>query len=241
LIQGDLNESDEESFESNRNDDEELDHDDEDVLNNSANSQSELLDKSRSVHKDYSTTSDTIKIERSIKASNSTGNVTEITEVTKELKNTQIANKNAINSLKNSSYMDDVSYDENRQSKADFQSKKLLKASVIVYEQVKKIKQTAYQTYPDLQLPGNILYIYQIRSNLNNKSSSCTRKPCTYICCCLRFFKKSTRRVEYDSRWASQEEFKRILITNRMFMDHFPNNVDDALKYFNFTDPLHYL
>jgi hypothetical protein len=228
-----LNKSNEESFESYRNGDDEPDQDDDDLLNTSANSQSELLDKIRNVHNNYSTTNNSIKIERSIKISSSNENLNEITEITKETKNIQIANKKEINSLKNSAYLDEAPNDNEKLRSC--------KASVIIYEQVKKIKQTAYQTYPDLQLPGNILYIYQIRSYLKNKPSSCTRKPCKYICCCFRLFKKSKRRVEYDSRWASQEEFKRILITNRMLMDHFPNNVDDALKYFNFTDPLHYL
>ena len=39
--------------------------------------------------------------------------------------------------------------------------------------------------------------------------------------------------AEYDSRWADRDEFKKILITNRIIMDHFPDTVDNALKYFS--------
>ena len=90
----------------------------------------------------------------------------------------------------------------------------------MAYQKVKKMMHTVYSTYPDLELPGHIMYIYSIQRRAGFGQSQSARVAAT---------------PEYDSRWAQPDEFKKILITNRIIMDHFPNTVDNALKYFSTT------
>ena len=90
---------------------------------------------------------------------------------------------------------------------------------------IKKMKRHVKETYPRLVLPGNILYIYQIESMTK-------RSCCSSLCSSIFCFCTSKTLIAYDSRWAHRSEFKKILITNRMLLDHFPNQVDDALDYF---------
>ena len=101
----------------------------------------------------------------------------------------------------------------------------------IMSNQVKQMMNTVYETYPELELPGNILYIYHIQSNLNMTNSKIKSLFKKLLC----FFKSMNQIniMDFDSRWASREEFKKILLTNRMFIDHFPNTVEHGLKYFN--------
>ena len=73
---------------------------------------------------------------------------------------------------------------------------------------------SALDTYEDLNLPGNILYIYDLESRSRRCYSLCKGTP------------------SFDCRWANSEEFKKIIITRRMLIDHFPNTLHDALKYF---------
>ena len=116
----------------------------------------------------------------------------------------------------------------------------------------KELMTKVYDTYIEMELPGHILYIYQIGSSQQQERSnwcSCCRSMCGSMwvcstsCCCPCFCRaNATANVNasaapaYDSRWASNEEFKRILITNRMLLDHFPNTVENALSYFNSTE-----
>ena len=119
-----------------------------------------------------------------------------------------------------------------------------MKASVIANTAAREIMSKVYNTYTELELPGNILYIYQIHPNHGKSRAtcfSCCRKSCGSVCFCFSgrcCGTKSNPYIQYDSRWASPDEFKKILITNRMLMDHFPNTVEDALSYFNTTDRL---
>lgn len=56
---------------------------------------------------------------------------------------------------------------------------------VAAYQKVKKMMHTVYTTYPDLQLPGHILYIYRIHNatfgNPNNHPTS--RRICSRLVC----------------------------------------------------------
>jgi hypothetical protein len=87
--------------------------------------------------------------------------------------------------------------------------------------------QNVNETYPELTIPGHILYIYRIQKS--EKKRSCTFFSSIISKCCMN----GTNIREYDYRWAAREEFKKILITNRTLIDHFPNSVEDALKYFS--------
>jgi hypothetical protein len=99
--------------------------------------------------------------------------------------------------------------------------------TIVAIQQVKQMIANVNETYPELAIPGHILYIYRIHDQTN-------RRPCRSliskltVCC-----KKSNSLGEFDFRWATREEFKKILITNRTLIDHFPNSVEDALKYFS--------
>ena len=117
------------------------------------------------------------------------------------------------------------------------------KQSIVGLHTAQELMSKVYDTYIELELPGNILYIYQIHPNREMKTGWCSF--CRNSCACLwsstmrrkpAAATTSSRFIQYDSRWASNEEFKRILITNRMLMDHFPNTVEDALSYFNTID-----
>ena len=110
--------------------------------------------------------------------------------------------------------------------------KELIESSTVAYELIKKMRMHVKEAYPNLVLPGNILYIYKIESNKPNKS--CCGPFCSKICCCFNLCRKSGG-LDFDSRWACRSEFKKILITNRMLLDHFPNTLDNALNYFNST------
>ena len=101
-----------------------------------------------------------------------------------------------------------------------------------VLDLTKKMKRHVRESYPVLVLPGNILYIYQIDSHLKK---SCCHTICSTLFCCFDSC-QSKNLIDYDSRWASREEFKNILITNRMLLDHFLNQVNDALNYFHSTN-----
>ncbi|CAF0732404.1 unnamed protein product [Brachionus calyciflorus] len=105
----------------------------------------------------------------------------------------------------------------------------------VISYQVRQMMSTVYETYPELQLPGNILYIYHIKSDRPEISKRCKRlrSLCSKLFCFACNSIRQLNNLEFDSRWASREEFKKILITNRVFIDHFPNTVEDGLKYFN--------
>lgn len=108
------------------------------------------------------------------------------------------------------------------------------KQSIVGLHTAKELMSKVYDTYIELELPGNILYIYQIQPNRALKTGWFSF--CRNSCACLWSNGRGSRFIQYDSRWATNDEFKRILITNRMLMDHFPNTVEDALSYFNTTD-----
>lgn len=101
-----------------------------------------------------------------------------------------------------------------------------------VLDLTKRMKRYVKESYPVLVLPGNILYIYQIDSQVKK---NCCHSFCSTLFCCFDAC-QSKKFIDYDSRWASREEFKNIVITNRMLLDHFPNQVNDALDYFHSTN-----
>jgi hypothetical protein len=109
-----------------------------------------------------------------------------------------------------------------------------LKTSIIAYQTVKQMMKNVYETYPELVMPGNILYIYRIKSE--NVHVPVINRFCSNLFSCYKVCKYPKYEIHYDSRWATQEEFKKIVITSRMLMDHFPNTVTDALSYFSLTD-----
>jgi hypothetical protein len=127
---------------------------------------------------------------------------------------------------KQSSLMDIADFD-----KSDNDSPKKSNKSIIAYDLIKRMMNHVKETYPELQLPGNILYIYRIKSGNSRAKSNLCSQLCSKLCCLC----STSKKINYDSRWASSDEFKKIIITNRMLMDHFPNNVEDALSYFNNT------
>jgi hypothetical protein len=151
-------------------------------------------------------------------------------------KNLVAQNKNGPSTSSSSSATENPITNANN---SETKSIKSVQECVAAYQQqVKKMLHTVNTTYPDLQLPGNILYIYRIHNatfgNPNNHPIS--RRLCTQIVsCCYSMVTKSERpsAAEYDSRWAERDEFKKILITNRILMDHFPNTVENSLKYFS--------
>ena len=112
------------------------------------------------------------------------------------------------------------------------EKKEHIESSTVACELIKKMRRHVKEAYPNLVLPGNILYIYKIESNRPNKSYC--GPLCSKIFCCFNLCKK-TGGLDFDSRWACRSEFKKILITNRMLLDHFPNTLDNALNYFNST------
>lgn len=99
--------------------------------------------------------------------------------------------------------------------------------------EVKQMMNIVYETYPELQLPGNILYIYRVGVRSTKKSQ--VGYFCSKIVCCLcnSGSMNGIDESHFDSRWASREEFRKILITNRILIDHFPNALEHSLKYFN--------
>jgi hypothetical protein len=119
-----------------------------------------------------------------------------------------------------------------------------LRTSVIAYQMVKKMMKNVYNQYPELQLPGHILYIYQLHPNRRLRKRTLYKRVCSSLFCCICncFDKSSSRKtsasdsIAYDSRFATQDEFKKIVVTTRMLIDHFPNNVESALQYFNITN-----
>jgi len=52
------------------------------------------------------------------------------------------------------------------------------------------------------------------------------------------YFFKYNYIIFFCYRYADSTEFRKIIITNRMLMDHFPNNVENALSYFNTTSKI---
>lgn len=105
-------------------------------------------------------------------------------------------------------------------------------SQAVAIDLIKKMKKHVKETYPKLVIPGNILYIYQIN---NKRKQSCCHSMCSTIFCCFDSCQVKNL-VDYDSRWAYRDEFKKIVITKRLLLDHFPNQVDDALNYFNSTN-----
>ncbi len=80
---------------------------------------------------------------------------------------------------------------------------------------VDSLLQSAIEGYEELKLPGQILYIYRIKDYKRKKR------------CC-----KFDQTDSYDLRWADRDEFKNIIITKHMLIDHFPNRVEESLKFF---------
>lgn len=112
-----------------------------------------------------------------------------------------------------------------------------IKTSIVAYKSLKNMMKNVYDTYPErLVMPGNILYIYRIKTL--NSNQPVLNRICSTIFGCFKFCKNKKYEIHYDSRWATQDEFKKIVITNRMLLDHFPNTVTDALTYFSSTDRL---
>ena len=91
----------------------------------------------------------------------------------------------------------------------------IISKSKFVLQYSQNFLRSAYDTYEELNLPGRILYIYDLESRTSRCYPLCKGKQ------------------SFDFRWASNEEFKKIIITRRMLIDHFPNTLTDALKYFN--------
>lgn len=106
-----------------------------------------------------------------------------------------------------------------------------IKSKEVAYSLIKRMKHHVKETYPTLVLPGNILYIYQIQSSVKK---SCFKSIGSTVFCCFDSCQSADNLI-YDSRWAHRDEFKKIVITNRMLLDHFPNQVDNALNYFHST------
>ena len=102
--------------------------------------------------------------------------------------------------------------------------------TIVSMQQVRRMIENVHETYPEMAVPGNVLYIYRMHeSNADERSSFCDA-----VMCCRRTMSSRRRRtsVAYDFRWASRDEFKKILITNRTIMDHLPDSVEEALRYF---------
>jgi sn1-specific diacylglycerol lipase len=95
------------------------------------------------------------------------------------------------------------------------QNEMAVSKSEFVLKYSKNELRSALDMYEDLNMPGCILYIYDLQSNISRCYPLRKGKPL------------------YDVRWATAEEFKNIIITRRMLIDHFPNAVHDALKYFH--------
>jgi sn1-specific diacylglycerol lipase len=87
--------------------------------------------------------------------------------------------------------------------------------SEFVLQYSKNVLRSAFDTYEELNLPGRILCIYDLETRTSRCYPLCKGKQ------------------SFDFRWASSDEFKKIIITRRMLIDHFPNTLNDALKYFN--------
>lgn len=101
------------------------------------------------------------------------------------------------------------------------------------YGLIRRMRTHVRRAYPKLVLPGNVLYIYQL-DDTKSKQPDCCRLLCSKVFCCFNTC-QFKQHIDYDSRWAHRDEFSRIVITNRMLLDHLPNQVDDALTYFNST------
>ena len=94
----------------------------------------------------------------------------------------------------------------------------ILSKSQFVLHYSENVLRTALDMYEELNLPGQILYIYDLDSRPSRCYPFCKDNP------------------SFDFRWASSDEFKKIVITRRMLIDHFPNTLHDALKYFHRDD-----
>ncbi len=68
------------------------------------------------------------------------------------------------------------------------------------------------------KIPGNIMYIYKKE----------TKKSKSFLFSTL-FDQFTTKSHKYESKWVNSEEFKEIILTETMIIDHFPNNVYNAL------------
>jgi putative lipase involved disintegration of autophagic bodies len=155
-----------------------------------------------------------------------TGQTTVVTEITNVALTAITAIKSTAKSVISSATSTQVIEDE------EF----IMKQSIVGYTTARELMTKVYDSYVELELPGNILYIYQINPRNAGSRAGCLKwwqNSCASVFFCS---KKSKKQMQYDSRWANNEEFKKILITNRMLMDHFPNNIQDALSYFNTTD-----
>ena len=88
------------------------------------------------------------------------------------------------------------------------------------------MKKFVRKTYPELILPGNVLYIYRACDTSINESRWWL--VCSKLFFWTNFFKK---KIDYNFRWAQNDEFSRIIISRRMIVDHLTENLEDALNY----------
>ena len=97
-----------------------------------------------------------------------------------------------------------------------------IKTSIVAYKSLKNMMKNVYDTYPErLVMPGNILYIYRIKTL--NSNQPVLNRICSTIFGCFKFCKNKKYEIHYDSRCATQDEFKKIVITNRMLLGEIYN------------------
>ncbi len=94
------------------------------------------------------------------------------------------------------------------------------------YKLIIMMKKFVRKTYPELILPGNVLYIYRACDTSINESRWWL--VCSKLFFWTNFFKK---KIDYNFRWAQNDEFSRIIISRRMIVDHLTENLEDALNY----------
>ncbi len=92
------------------------------------------------------------------------------------------------------------------------------------YKLIEVMKNYVKNTYPQLFLPGNIIYIYRVEDTENK---SFFRSVCSKI---KVFSKSSKKKVGYSFRWAQYSEFCRILLSNRMIGDHKSGHLESAFS-----------
>jgi hypothetical protein len=158
-----------------------------------------------------------------------------IIEQINERKTINTINKGGANNSRRSSEQSDVIITDLEGMPSNYMSRRRsTHDSDIHITKLYQVKETLKQKYPSLYLPGNIIYIYQLQNTAYNPRRFVERIISTLLCCFKQFAYKPSNK--YDSRWAHHDEFRRILISNHMLLDHFPNNVEDSLKYFSITD-----
>lgn len=136
----------------------------------------------------------------------------------------------AVNEISNSRKQSKTSVDSNKSK--SLQAGLAQVDFMAIQQEVNRMIADVYSTYPELCIPGNILYIHRIHTGKEpgHCVEFCLR---TFSCCFSQAAKKLS--CDFDYRWADREEFKKILITNRTLIDHFPNSVEEALRYFSST------